>query len=52
MILSLRHDYVNAHATILVSLRAGDSVKVEFIYGGTTNNKNKNYFYGYIIEET
>ena len=47
-----RHEYVNAHATILVLLRAGDSVKVEYNYGGATDDKSMNYFFGYIVEES
>ena len=52
MIFKLRIEWAPAHATMMVHLRAGDSVKVEQIWGGTTTEKSMNYFYGYLIEET
>ena len=48
----LRLGWDIAHATIMVQLRAGDSVNVEQLWGGTTTEKSMNYFYGYMIEET
>lgn len=52
ILLNLRNNWATAHATILIQLRAGDSVKVERIWGGTSSDTGMNYFYGYLIEET